>query len=152
MTLKSLAAAAVIALSSLPAFAEIVISDSYARSASPHAKTGAAFMQIENTGPEADRLIDARSDAAKRVELHTHIITDGVAQMVHVEEGFALEPGQTVSLQRGGKHVMLMGLNGPFVHGETVTITLVFEQAGEITIEVPIDLERTPDEGTSNGS
>lgn len=39
---------------------------------------------------------------------------------------------------------MFMGLTGPFVHGETVKATLVFEKAGEIEVEIPIDLERKP--------
>ncbi len=142
MSIKILAVTAVLSLVSLPVFAEILIIDAYARSASPNAKSGAAFMQIENTGDSDDRLIDVRSDAAKRVQLHTHVMQDGIANMMHVAEGFEVLAEATVMLERGGKHVMFMGLNGPFVQGETVLVTLIFEHAGEIEIEVPVDLER----------
>lgn len=127
----------------LPAFAEITVEDAYARSASPMAKSGAAFMLIHNSGETADRLIGASSDAAARTELHTHLDDgNGVMRMVHVEEGFELPADGMISMKRGGKHVMLMGLNGPMAAGETVTITLTFEQAGDVVVEVPVDLER----------
>jgi len=45
-------------------------------------------------------------------------------------------------LKRGGKHVMFMGLQNAWSHGDTLDLTLVFEQAGEINIQVPVDLER----------
>ncbi|MEO1154600.1 MAG: copper chaperone PCu(A)C, partial [Pseudomonadota bacterium] len=43
-----------------------------------------------------------------------------------------------------GDHVMFMGLTGPFVDGETVEVTLTFEQAGDITVDIPVDLNRRP--------
>lgn len=152
MSIKTLAAAAVFALSSLPAFAEIMIHDTYAISASPAAKTGAAFMHIMNTGDTDDRLIDVRSDAAKRLELHTHIMEDGIANMVHVEEGFVIPAGGMIALERGGKHVMFMGLNGPFVQSEMVTVTFVFEIAGEMTVDIMVDLQRMPDQAMDHGA
>ena len=142
MKLKSILLGAALSLSALPAFAEIVIDHAYARSASPAAHSGAVFMVVHNTGPEADRLIGAMSDAARRTGLHTNIIEDGVAKMVAVPEGFEIAPGAELLLQRGGYHVMLMGLVAPFVQGENITLTLTFEQAGEITLVVPIDSER----------
>lgn len=132
-------------LTALPASAGIEITDPYARAASPSAMAGAAFMQITNTGDSADRLVAARSDAAARVELHTHLIdANGVARMVEVAEGFAIAPGETLMLMRGGNHVMLMGLTRPLNQDDTVTVTLVFEQAGEITLDMPVDLNRQP--------
>jgi len=41
---------------------------------------------------------------------------------------------------------MFMGLNAPFVDGEDVTFTLVFRDAGEIIVTVPVDLNREPGE------
>ncbi|WP_300516379.1 copper chaperone PCu(A)C [Aliiroseovarius sp.] len=139
----------------LPAFAEsrIMIEDAYARAAGVTAMAGAAFMQIVNTGDEDDRLIGARSDIARRVELHTHIENDqGVMQMTHVKEGFAIPAGETHLLKRGGDHVMFMGLTGSMDHGASVTVTLVFEKAGEMVVEIPVDLERKPMQGMSGMS
>ena len=108
MFLKKLAAAAVASLIAIPAFAGgITITDAYARSGSPAAKSGAAFMIIENAGAEDDLLIAAASDAAARVELHTHKETgDGVMQMMEVEEGFTIPAGGIHALMRGGAMVV----------------------------------------------
>ncbi|MDR0809326.1 MAG: copper chaperone PCu(A)C [Gemmobacter sp.] len=144
---KSLLVAAA-TLFTLPAFAEdITVTGAYARSTGRMAKTGGAFMVIENHGAEADRLLAAASDSAAKVELHGHKIDDnGVAQMIEVKEGFAVPAGGHHALARGGDHIMLMGLTRPLAQGDTVHMTLTFERAGIVTIDVPVDLERQDDE------
>lgn len=130
------------------AFAEgsIVVDDAYIRSSTPTSQTGAAFMVLKNQGANDDRLIGAKSDTAERVELHTHEEDDnGVMKMLEVEEGFPVPAGQSHELKRGGDHVMFMGLTHPLKQGETVPLTLIFENAGEMAIDVPVDLEREPD-------
>ncbi len=129
-----------------PAFAQdITIVDAYARSSSPMAKTGAAFLVIENHSGLDDRLLDVASPAAKRVELHNNVDNgQGVMSMKHMEEGLALPEGGAITMQRGGEHVMFMGLTTPFEQGATIPLTLTFEKAGEMEIEVPVDLERKP--------
>lgn len=151
MLTKTLLTATALAAFALPALAEITINDAYARSAGKMAKAGAAFFVIENTGPEDDRLIEARSTVSARTELHTHKdMGEGVMKMVEVEEGFPVPAGGSHALQRGGDHVMFMGLNGPFEQGATVAVTLVFEKAGEMAVEIPVDLERK--EGAMGGA
>ncbi len=132
-------------LFALPAMAQpqISIQDAYARSSGMMAKAGGAFMVILNTGDTDDRLIAVKTDVAKRAELHTNIKGEGgVMQMRKVEGGFEVPAGGEHVLKRGGDHVMMMGLTRPFKQGESLTLTLVFEKSGELTIEVPIDLER----------
>lgn len=140
------AAAAFSLLSTIPTLAgDITVTESYARAAGASAMAGAAFMEIMNAGPEDDRLISATSDVARKVELHTHVIgDDGVAKMVQVEEGFVIPAGGMHLLERGGDHVMFMGLNRSLDNGDMVTVTLTFEKAGEVTIEVPVDNDRKP--------
>ena len=139
----TLIAGACALFAAVPASAEIQIEDAYARSASPMAKSGAAFLVIRDSEGSADRLINVSSDAAARTELHTHIAGEGgVMRMVHVEEGFELPQGGAITMQRGGQHVMLMGLTAPMEQGETVSITLTFEKAGDVVVDVPVDLER----------
>jgi copper(I)-binding protein len=146
MSLKTVSFAALLAaVSAVPAFAEgIEFHDQYARSSGMSAVAGAAFMTIHNHGETDDRLIDVRSDVSARTELHTHIETgDGVMQMRHVPDGFDLPAGGEVVMERGGKHVMFMGLNDAMEQGDTLSVTFVFEQAGEMVVEIPVDLERT---------
>jgi len=149
MPFKSVTTAALAALLLVtPALAEITVEDAYARSAGPTAKAGAAFMIIHNSGDADDRLVSATADVSKLVELHTHIDQgNGVMKMTHVEEGFVIPADGMHALQRGGDHVMFMGLNGPWAQGDTLSVTLTFEQAGDVTVEIPVDLERMPGMG-----
>jgi hypothetical protein len=126
------------------ASAQVAIEDPYARAASPSAISGAAFMQIMNMGEAEDRLVAAASDVAERVELHTHVMDGDVMRMVEVEEGFAVPAGESISLERGGMHVMFLGLNRPLTQGDEVEVTLTFEQAGDVTVTIPVDNERMP--------
>ncbi len=147
MLLRPILFSIAVAAIALPAMAEgtLTISDAYARSSGSFAKSGAAFMVIENSGAEADRLIAASSDAAQRIELHTHLEdANGVMRMIEVEDGIAVPAGGSSILMRGGDHLMFMGLTEPFEHGATVPVTLVFENAGEIEVEIEVDLERKP--------
>ena len=128
----------------LPAFAQdtITVKDAYARFM-PGSMAGAAFMVIENAGDADDQLIDAKSDIADRVELHTHKAdASGMMQMIHVPEGFAIPAHGDHSLQRGGDHVMLMGLKEKPENGQSFSLTLTFEKAGDVTVEVPVDMTK----------
>ncbi|SLN42937.1 copper chaperone PCu(A)C [Pseudooctadecabacter jejudonensis] len=132
-----------------PAWADIEVHDAYARSSNPMA--GAAFMVIHNHGEVDDRIVSVTSDAAARVELHTHIEdADGVMRMVHVEEGMALPAGGEIIMKRGAEHVMFMGLTDPFEQDEIVTITFQFENADDLVVEIPVDQDRV-DAGAHGG-
>ena len=125
-----------------PVLAEIEIRDQYALSS--NAMAGAAFMVIHNHGDTDDKLLGVTSNAAKRVELHTHIEDEnGVMRMVHVEAGFILPAGNELHLKRGSNHVMFMGLTKPFKQDDNIAITFTFDNAGEINVNIPVDLDRS---------
>lgn len=139
--------AACAALVALPAFAHdgVHITDPYARVNGAIGATGAIFLQIENHADVDERLLDAKSDVAEKVELHTHSATaDGVMQMRAIEGGIAIAPLQGHDLKRGGDHIMLMGLKQPLKDGDIISLTLIFEHAGEVQIKVPVDNARKP--------
>ncbi|NNL35983.1 MAG: copper chaperone PCu(A)C, partial [Silicimonas sp.] len=95
----------------------------------------------------ADRLIGAASPVAQMVELHTHIEADGIMRMRPIEGGIEVQAGQTHMLQRGGDHVMLMGVTETLENGDVVPLVLTFEQAGEVELEVVVDNDREQGHG-----
>ena len=120
----------------------ILVNDAYVRASSKMAKSAAAFMDIKNTSSQDDRLLDVKSKVAKRVELHTHIKSDdGVMKMRRVDDGFLISGNDTLRLERGGNHIMFMGLSQPFVNGESILITLFFESAGPLDLKIPIKMK-----------
>lgn len=148
MRFAELAAGALaLALAAAPALAgDLSVSDAYARAASPVARAGAIFMTIRNAGATDARLTGAETDAAMRVELHTHLEdASGVMRMVEVEDGIVVPAGGAAQLRRGGDHVMLMGLTRPLQHGDTIDVTLSFEDGTTLFLTVPVDLERMPE-------
>lgn len=100
--------------------------------------SGAAYLVIENGGEVADRLLSAASPVAARVELHATSEVDGVMRMQSLPEGIAVPAHGSVTLEPGGMHVMLMGLEAPLVEGEALPLALSFEHAGEVALSVPI--------------
>ena len=132
-----------LALSSILSAGQIVISDAYARSAGPLAKAGAAYMKIMNHSDESDRLIGVQSDIAKKTELHTHLKDDnGVIRMVRIDEGIEIGSMKEHRLVRGGQHIMFMGLKEAFKTGKIIPVTLFFEIAGEVGVEIVVDQDR----------
>ncbi|PWS38130.1 hypothetical protein DFH01_02175 [Falsiroseomonas bella] len=100
--------------------------------------TGAGFMTIRNAGTTPDRLVAARAGIARVVELHTHVREGDVMRMRPVP-AIEVPAGGTVTLQPGGLHLMLIGLNAALEQGSSVPVTLVFERAGEIAIELKVE-------------
>lgn len=147
--IASLATALLLAAAPLAAQDGVHVENAYALTSGPGAMSGAVFFDIVNQSTTSgDRLISASSDVAQRVELHAHVIdASGVARMIKVEDGFAVAPGETHALQRGGGHVMLMGLTRPLADGDRFELRLVFEREGEMVIEVPVELNRAPAAG-----
>lgn len=133
------AAAAIVAL---PAVAQdtrvggITIGAPWTRAAGANAN-GAGFMTLRNGGPEPDRLISAASPAARVVELHTHIREGDVMRMRPVQD-IPVPAGQAVELRPGGLHIMLIGLTAPLQVGSRVPLTLRFERAGEVRVELAV--------------
>ncbi len=115
----------------------IEVSDAWARSTSPAARNGAAYMTVSNHGAASDRLLSAATEVAERAELHEHLMQDGVAVMRQVT-AVEVESGGEVSFRPGGLHVMLMSLDAPLSVGDSFEVTLSFAEAGAITVEVPV--------------
>ena len=129
----------------LPALAgSIMVQDPYARASGKSAFSAAAFMVVMNHGDADDRLVGVTSDAAKKVELHTHSEeANGVMTVRHLAEGAVIPAGGMHALERGGDHVMFMGLVAPMTQGDEILVTLMFENAGAVAVTVPVDLKRT---------
>ncbi|WP_279482954.1 copper chaperone PCu(A)C [Aureimonas sp. SK2] len=116
----------------------IAIDHPWSRATPPGAKTGAGYFALSNAGPEADRLVSAASPVARKVEVHEMKIVDGVMSMKPVEGGLEIPAGGDVALAPGGYHLMMMGIEEPFKEGTMVPLTLVFEKAGSVEVELEV--------------
>lgn len=104
--------------------AQVAVIDPWVRGVVPAQKSTGAFMQLRAAADTT--LVGASSPAAKVVEIHRMSMDGGVMRMSAVDK-LALPAGQTVKLEAGGYHVMLMGLVAPLKEGDTVAITLALK-------------------------
>lgn len=132
--------AAAPALAQAPSLAQppgIEVSAPWARPSVGAAKTGAAYMILENRGPSADRLLSATAAVAETVEIHT-VVKDGDVMRMRPVAAIEIAAGETQKLQPGGFHIMLIGLKGPLKAGEHFPLELTFEKAGRRRVDVAI--------------
>jgi len=113
----------------------VKIEDPWTRATPPGAKVAAGYMRI--TGGAADRLIGASSPAAARVELHVTEKKDDVLRMREVK-AYDIPVGGVFELSPGGAHLMLVDIKAPFKEGAKVPLTLRFEKAGEVKVELQV--------------
>lgn len=126
----------------------IHVEDAYARVSGENAKSAAIFMTLVNHSTEDDRLLSVTSVVADRAELHTHTLNaNGVMSMGEVTEGFPIAGLEAHMLDRGGDHIMLLGLKQPLKQGDTVSLTLKFERGEDLIVDIPVDNARKPDAG-----
>tara|TARA_R110000868_G_scaffold356838_1_gene618297 strand:+ start:497 stop:1000 length:504 start_codon:yes stop_codon:yes gene_type:complete len=125
--------------------AGITVTGAWARPTIAKMRISAAYFQAAITGGE-DRLIAVKTSAAEKAELHQHIMENGVAKMRPVD-GVAVTPGQPAVFQPGGYHVMIMGLKGPLNEGDTFPLTLTFEKAGDVAVDVMVMKKAAMDHG-----
>jgi copper(I)-binding protein len=111
----------------------------WARATAPTAPAGGGFHSVTNNGTVPDRLVSVQSTAAETVQIHEMKMDGDVMRMREVGQGLEIPPGATVTLAPGGFHLMMMGLKGPLKQGTKVPLTLVFEKAGKIDVELAVE-------------
>lgn len=114
------------------------ISAPWARATPKGAAVGGGYMTITNTGATPDRLVGGSTDVAGKFEIHEMKMDNGVMKMRPVEGGLEVKPGQTVQLNPGGYHIMLMGMKQQLKEGEHFKATLDFEKAGKVDVDFTV--------------
>ncbi len=89
------------------------------------------FFPLLNTGVAADRLIALTSPVANSV---VYVDRFGTEQAT-----LTLTPKVPVALRKGGACLKLLGVKKPLRTGAKIPLTLTFETAGRITIDVWIE-------------
>lgn len=118
---------------------EVEVLHPWTRATPPGAQTAGGYLKLRNTGTTADQLIGGRSPIADRVEMHSMTTEDGVMRMRPVKGGVTVPPGETVALDPGGIHIMLIGIKSPLKPGERAPLTLEFRNAGTVDVELVIE-------------
>jgi periplasmic copper chaperone A len=116
---------------------EIQIRHPWSRATPPGASVAVAYMEIRNTGKQADRLLSATTSVAPRVEMHVTEREGEVMKMRQVN-AFNIPARERYELRPGGAHLMLVDVVRPLKKGERFAMRLVFERAGELEVELEV--------------
>ena len=115
------------------------ISSPWARATPKGASVGGGYMTITNTGSAPDRLVGGSTDVSKSFEVHEMKMEGGVMKMRPVVGGIEIKPGQTVTLDPGGYHVMFVGLKDQLKQGGHFKATLQFAKAGKVDVDFVVE-------------
>lgn len=119
---------------------DLHIAHPWSREMPPSAPTAAAYFVVHNQGARADRLLGAETPVAGKAQLHQHLNRDGLMKMEHVP-AVEIPAGGEAAFVPMGYHVMLFDLKRPLRDGDRFPLTLHFEQAGTVTLEVVVQKE-----------
>ena len=114
---------------------ELEIERPWARATPTSARNGVAYMTIRNRGSQPDHLVEVVTPVAQSASVHETVKRDGMMTMRPVAR-LTIGPGQSAVLEPGGLHIMLMGLRAPLEKGRSFPLTLRFERAGAIELEI----------------
>jgi periplasmic copper chaperone A len=117
---------------------DLEITQGWVRATLPGQPAAGGFLTIDNKGKEADRLMSIASPLTPSAQIHEMKMDGDVMKMAELADGLEIPAGGKVELKPGGLHLMFMGLQKQVMEGEAVKVTLTFEKAGAIEIELPV--------------
>jgi periplasmic copper chaperone A len=99
--------------------------------------SGAAYFTIKNSGTSSDKLLRVEGDAANLIALHQTVTKENSTRMQAVDS-IEIPANGEVELKPGSYHIMLVGIKDNVKLGDWITLTLVFERAGNINVTAEI--------------
>ena len=134
LTLALLSALLMVACSQTQA--PLSASDVVVTQSVPGMPMSAGYFKLTNNSGQAISISHVTSPQFASVQMHETIIKDEVARMVALET-LILRPGETVSFEPGGKHLMLMR---PV--DDIDSVTLEFFAGESLLLSVITDFDR----------
>lgn len=114
-----------------------------AKPSRPGVLSSAAYFGVKNQGASDDTIVSVSSEVAKHTEIHDMKMENDVMRMFKVD-GVVVPAGQTLTFGTNNKlHVMLMELVKPLNVGDKFTLTIEFEKAGKVPVEVWVEEPKT---------
>ncbi|HSP32503.1 MAG TPA: copper chaperone PCu(A)C, partial [Halomonas sp.] len=117
---------------------EIEVSQPWARATPPGAAAGGGFVTLTNQGDRDDRLVGVSTTITDQAEIHIMEMDGDVMRMQHLPGGIEIPAGETVTLAPGGLHLMFMELASPIEEGQTIPVTLEFQHAESIEVQLQV--------------
>ncbi len=115
----------------------LVLENAWVRALPPTQANTAAYLELTNTGEAELSVVGGSAALAERLEIHTTREIDGYMRMEQLDK-LGLAPGETLRLEPGGTHLMLLGLERMPAVGESVRLCLELSAGAEVCTEAPV--------------
>ena len=135
--MKHLAALALAALPTIGFAHDLTVGDAFVPLAAPGAMVHAAYMTLTNPSAEPEQIVSVSAQGYAMAHIHKSEVVNDVATMSMVEM-IEISPGQTVMLEQGGLHIMLMKPESALAEGDTVAMTLEFADGTTQLVEAMV--------------
>ena len=121
----------------------VIVTHAWVRVAAPGQRVAGAYLEISSAAPS--KLVAASSPAAGSVEIHSMRLENGIMKMRQLES-LELPAKQTVKLEPGGLHIMLLDLKRPLKPGDKVPLRLTLRRAdrSKTVVEVQVEVRSAP--------
>jgi len=116
---------------------DIVINAAHIRATIPGTNVTSAYMSLENKSDETVVLTGASSSVSDRIEIHQHIMNNGMMSMRQVKQLSIKEQDQVI-LQPMGYHLMIFNVKKPLLPEENVSLTLHFANQKDVEVSIPV--------------
>ncbi|MEX0795422.1 MAG: copper chaperone PCu(A)C [Acidimicrobiia bacterium] len=107
-----------------------------ARVGAPTGPNAAMYFTAKGAA-EADSLRSASTDVAGEIQIHETVTSDEGTMSMRSVPRLELPAGGQLVLEPGGYHLMLIEVDELEV-GDTISVTLTWEVAGEMTVEAEV--------------
>src|SRR5215207_1843839 len=121
---------------------DLAVTDVYIREPSSP-EVASAYLTLRNDGDTADALVSAYCGAARTTTVHGDSAAMEAGETAP-QTPVAVPANSVVSLTPAKGHIMLDGLTGPLAAGDTVSLLLRFEKAGQVLVDVPVIANGAP--------
>lgn len=135
--LNLLLVAFLLSVSTVHASDSIKVLNAWSPEAPPVAKVMAGYMTIDNRSNKDIKILSAKSDLFKRVEIHLTEMKDGMMRMTE-QKNLTIKAKSQVELKSGGLHMMLMGKLKPIKTGSVIPVTLTLDNSETINLKLKV--------------
>lgn len=116
---------------------ELKVENAWLRAAAEKSNS-AGYLRIWNGTAQGDTLLSIQAEGVGKAEIHESYTTDdGLAGMRPVGKP-AVASGDSLILQPGGIHLMLMNLSRSLQQGDSLQLTLQFAKAGSLSVTAAV--------------
>lgn len=116
---------------------DLEIDGAWVRATPPNRDVTAAYLVIRNRSDQSRALLSVETPAAAYTELHTMRQVDDMMEMEKIERLVVPARGDA-ALEPGGDHIMLFGVKRQLAEGDSVSLTLRFDDQSPRTVTAEV--------------